>query len=447
MAWTSEQILGLAPDASSAKSGKDLASPRKWVSFGCDEKCAWGECKGSAKDPYQTRIDLSEPAFKCSCPSRKFPCKHSLGLFLLFVEQPKLFKPGTPPAWVQEWLGSRQQRAEKKAVKKETEAALANDPDAQAKRAAEQEKRATKRQKNVLVGIDDLERWLRDCIRQGLASLNGKPYAFYEGPAARLVDAQAPGLARMVRDLAGIATSGEGWQARMLERLGLIYLLLQGCRRMEKLDPAVQADVRAHIGWTVNQEEVSSQEGLRDRWMVLGQRITEEERLKVQRTWLWGIENNRPALLLSFAAPGQVLEALQAPGGTLEAELSFFPSAFPMRALIKTRHGDSPWPEVLPGFDDVAGVFASYAKAVIVHPWLEGFPVLLKSVEPERRGEDWRLCDATGTALPMHSNHGEGWRLCAMAGGRPLAVFGEWNGTRLLPLGAYAEGRFARVDA
>jgi hypothetical protein len=69
--WTAERVLSLAPDASSAKAGKELSSPRKWQNLGQSEAAAWGECQGSGAKPYQTQIDLSEPAFKCSCPSRK----------------------------------------------------------------------------------------------------------------------------------------------------------------------------------------------------------------------------------------------------------------------------------------------------------------------------------------------------------------------------------------
>ena len=97
--WTTEQVLALAPDPASAKAGKDLAGQRKkWANLGQDERAAWGECQGSGSKPYQTKIDLSEPAFSCSCPSRKFPCKHGLGLFLMLAQQPALFASGTPPA-------------------------------------------------------------------------------------------------------------------------------------------------------------------------------------------------------------------------------------------------------------------------------------------------------------------------------------------------------------
>src|SRR3984885_15944768 len=95
--WTTERILALSPDPASTKAGEGLSSPNKWVSRGHNARTMWGECQGSGSKPYQTQIDLSEPAFKCSCPSRKFPCKHSLALFLLFVEQPKLFPASDPP--------------------------------------------------------------------------------------------------------------------------------------------------------------------------------------------------------------------------------------------------------------------------------------------------------------------------------------------------------------
>ena len=42
--WTAEQILALAPDPSSAKAGRGLASAASWVTSGRNEVAAWGEC-------------------------------------------------------------------------------------------------------------------------------------------------------------------------------------------------------------------------------------------------------------------------------------------------------------------------------------------------------------------------------------------------------------------
>src|SRR5689334_19615585 len=112
--WTPDRVLSLAPDSASASAGQGLASAKKWTSLGRSERAVWGLCQGSGKDPYQARIDLSEPAFKCSCPSRKFPCKHGIGLLLLFAKDEKSFQAVAEPAWVADWLAGRSDRAEKK---------------------------------------------------------------------------------------------------------------------------------------------------------------------------------------------------------------------------------------------------------------------------------------------------------------------------------------------
>src|SRR5215207_7589452 len=119
---TSEQILALAPDAASARAGAALATGRKWTRLGGDGRAVWGECLGSGARPYQTRADLADLAAKCSCPSRKFPCKHGLALLLLLTTEPELFTAGEPPAWVSEWLASRTERAERRAGRDETDA-------------------------------------------------------------------------------------------------------------------------------------------------------------------------------------------------------------------------------------------------------------------------------------------------------------------------------------
>ena len=95
-----DQILALAPDEPSKKAGKDLAGAAKWVSKGGNDTALWGECQGSGSKPYQTQVDLANIAFKCSCPSRKFPCKHGLGLLLYNARQPKDFTVTQMPAWV-----------------------------------------------------------------------------------------------------------------------------------------------------------------------------------------------------------------------------------------------------------------------------------------------------------------------------------------------------------
>src|SRR5438874_12681256 len=117
--WTQDRVTQLAPDPASLKAGQGLAHAKKWVSAGRDELYVWGECQGSGAKPYQVRFDLSEAASKCSCPSRKFPCKHALGLMLMFTASEDSIAKEEMPAWVQEWVASRADRAKKKQEKAE----------------------------------------------------------------------------------------------------------------------------------------------------------------------------------------------------------------------------------------------------------------------------------------------------------------------------------------
>jgi hypothetical protein len=80
---TTEAVLALAPDDASAKAARGLISPAKWPLRGADDTAVWGECQGSGSRPYQTQVYLAGPAFRCTCPNRKFPCKHGLALLLM----------------------------------------------------------------------------------------------------------------------------------------------------------------------------------------------------------------------------------------------------------------------------------------------------------------------------------------------------------------------------
>src|SRR5262249_10294655 len=142
--------------------------------LGCNKRAVWGECQGSGKSPYQTEIDLGEPAFKCTCPSRKFPCKHSLGLMILFVNSRSDFEAATPPDWVSEWLGRRYDQAARRNAKADEPPATEEDEATRARREKTKAKRAEEREARVAAGLAELDLWLRDLVRQGLASVQSR---------------------------------------------------------------------------------------------------------------------------------------------------------------------------------------------------------------------------------------------------------------------------------
>ncbi len=439
MKLTVEQVTGLAPDAAAAKTGRGLAVERKWAQSGRFGEALWGLCEGSGAKPYQVRIDLTGPAYKCSCPSFKIPCKHCLGLMFLCAEKPALFAEDKPCDFLTEWLDDRQKRAEQKAQKEAEKASAAPaDPETLARRESAQLKRAASREEKVAAGIAELSLFINDLARQGLASLSSKPFSFWDNQAARLVDAQATGLARQVSELGSACSSGDGWQERFLHRLARIHLACEAWSRQTTLSAPLLADLRAVVGFSTPQEEVLGAAGCTDDWFVLAQIVSQEEKVRLARTWYWGATSRRAAIVYHYAYAGQPLETRRGPGSALRAELAFFPSAAPWRALEKEPATTLPFarPAGLAGIDEM---LASFAATLAANPWADRRAYLLDQVLPLCDGSRWRLQDTSpaGIAVPLHAQGDSGWKLPAISGGQPVAVFGEWDGRQFEPLSVF----------
>jgi hypothetical protein len=422
--WDRARVLALAPDASSRRAAQLLAAGRSWSLTGAvDDSALWGECLGSAVTPYRTVVDLSGPAYRCSCPSRKFPCKHALALMLLWSDS-TVGTNGGPPDWAAIWLAGRSAKADPK------------DPKAPADPAAAL-RRAEQREARVASGLTEVDRWLCDQVRQGLATSQRYGYRHWDDIAARMVDAQASGLADRLRALAAVPHSGPGWDGRLLEEYALLRLLAVAGREQAGLPPPLRDTVRSRVGFTVRQADVlASATPVRDRWQVLGWRDLDQDRIRTRRVWLRGRHTGRTALILSFAAIGQSLDDSFTVGTQTDADLAFYPAAAPLRALVVTRHDTGPG-GVPPGVT-VAGLLAGYAAALRLDPWLDTWPAVL-DVTPARAPLPG-LYDAAGDALPLHPGAGDCWPLLALSGGHPLTVAGEWTPRGLWPLTAWDQG-------
>jgi hypothetical protein len=433
MPLTVDQVMELAPDAASAAAGKKLSSKRDWRNLGQSPAALWGECQGSAL--YQVRVNCADWSYKCSCPSRKFPCKHVLGLMLMAAQGATALPTIDAPQWVVEWLGKREAAAKARETRKERESTGVVDPAAAAKRAATREKR-------VADGLERLDLWLRDLARNGLAGLEAKPFSFWDSQAASLVDAQAPGLAARIRGLGSIPGSASDWPARLAEGLGRTALITQAYRRLPELNPSLQAEVRSLVGWTVSQEELAaSGESVEDTWAVLGQYVTDEDRFRVQRSWLHGCSTRRTALILQFSAAGAAFPDTIVPGVQFAGKLTFYPGACPQRARIAERAGAAGAIDSrLAGHASPEAFLAAVAGITSQNPFLERFLCVLSDVVPVRTASGAWQAQAGEQALPL-AKDGH-WRLLALSGGRPLDLAGEWDGHALLPLGAFVGGQY-----
>src|SRR5207247_1975219 len=137
--------------------------------------------------------------------------------------------------------------------------------------------------------------------------------------------------------------------------------------------------------------------------------------LRVQRTWLWGRESGRAALLLQFAHGSQPLDVSLVTGTALDAELVFFPGAYLLRALVKTRHAPPERIDRMPGYATISSAIEAYAAAIARNPWLERFPLPLQAVTPLRHDDRWVARDGAGQALPLAPRFTRGWHLLPLS--------------------------------
>ena len=434
---SAEQVRALAPDAASLKAGQSLADVRHWPSLGADEALLWGECKGSGKEPYKTSVALADIGYSCTCPSHKFPCKHVLAIMLLAATSPAKLTQGAPPAWVVAWT-------EKRAARKPSAAKSAAPKTDDATRQKDAAKRAVKREKLAETGLDALERWLNDFTRLGLAAAQSLPKTFWDEQAARMVDAQLPGVARMIREMAVLPGSRPDWAELLLLRLSRLHLLARAYRKLDTLPEVSQHDVRALLGWNINQDELLlSAPAVADDWLVLSSQTEEDEKsgLRTQVIWLCGRETRRLAQIINFTHRTQPRDTSLLPGLLLRGGLTYFLGAYPLRAVFKEKQTIL-GVFVPDGLADLTAFQDAYAAALGANPWLELFPAVLANLVPVHFAESWLLRDSTGLSLPLAPNFAAPWELFALAGGHPLTVFGTWDGFAFLPLCAWADGRF-----
>ncbi|MEV2244837.1 hypothetical protein [Streptomyces sp. NPDC049970] len=299
------------------------------------------------------------------------------------------------------------------------------------------ERRADRRAERITGGARELEQRLADLLRGGLASAERSDHTLWEETAARMVDAQAPGLAGRVRELGSVPASGPGWPARLLEECALLHLLDTAWIGLDGLPAPLAATVRTRVGLTASAEGPA----VRDRWLVLAQHDAPDGRIVTRRIWLYGGESGQTALLLSFGAAGRA-PALSLPAGSvIDAEVTPYPGGGRLRAELGQRFGD-PAPAASPPVGGTtADAVAAYGRALRDDPWLDAWPVVLREVIPAPSGDGWRLISSVdGSALPVAPSAWARpglWRLVAFSGGEPLTVFGECGHRGFEPLAAW----------
>jgi hypothetical protein len=440
MALTRSAIEAMAPDQGALTAASALLKPAKWPVRARSGGLIWGECQGSGANPYRVVADTDEQGSKCTCPSRKFPCKHALALMWLFVDDGATFHDAEIPAWVNDWMGRRRKggapaasaapgESKSLGAAREAMADAPPDPKAQAKRQAAAEKRAQDTRRSVRAATEDLDGWVADQLRTGLSGFLSQAGERCRRIAARLVDAKAGALASRIDEMPSrlLDLPAEERIDGAVAELGRLALLTSAWRAAPD-DPELRREV---IGAETREEILNQADAPRVRslWEVLGERVlTRRDGLVSQATWQMNLAPGpqRFAVLLDFfpASAGRRSGAF-VPGERFTAELAFYPAITPLRAVIAGRDPSRDAPDGWP--DAAADPLAELAEQALAAPWRIETPLLLPEgrICAEASGRAWwRSHD--GIVVPVRKP------LPALALGASIErAAGVWDGARL----------------
>jgi SWIM zinc finger len=465
------KIEALAPDQAALGAARKLLKPATWPTLACnDAGLVWGEAQGSGASPYRVVISELDAGYKCTCPSRKFPCKHSLALMWMRAEGKVAFASGTPPQWVNDWLSRRRgpsqaaqpadaaPKASIAAAVSGGDVVAAVDPKAEARAAAQRERNRQEREAAILAGLDEFDLWLSDQLEKGIAAFVANAAGACRRMAQRLVDAKASALATRLDSLPArlFALAEAVRPTAAVVELGAFHLIAEAYRRQDGLDPVLREDVRQMVGWVQAREALlADTHAVRTagRWHVIATRTeVQPDKLRRVETWLWREgegEGLRFALLLDFvpvsvgaASAGFMI------GETFEAELVFYASPVPLRALIANQTSPCSAAQAMAALPEagLAAAWQAYEQALAARPWLGDWPFLFTGARVRRSGEALFLTDPADASLALPISPEQAVSALPLADAGPLKGVGLWDGWRIRLAQAEAElGRWVHA--
>jgi hypothetical protein len=197
---TEETVQRWAPDDQVLQAGRDLVRTKSFLNPATATDGTWlmAQCKGSGKTPYEMSVDVwveSAPVGRCTCPSRKLPCKHCIGLMFLYLEKPESFGEREPSA---DLLAKREKATAK--AKKKTTADGEGEDSGSAKPPKVNLRALAKKMQAQKDGLDLLEKLLIDLVAGGQWYEKSRLERL-ERQAKQMSDSYLPGALRKLREL------------------------------------------------------------------------------------------------------------------------------------------------------------------------------------------------------------------------------------------------------
>ena len=436
--FTPQQIDTLAPDAPSIKAGQKIFTKTAWM-VERSERAIWTQIQGSGKNPYYTQIDNINTAFKCSCPSRKFPCKHGLALgYYLASTKFETITLKDEPEWVKEWIDKRSSKeADKTPAKPKSQESI--------------EKTVNRKWENAIKDIEYLEMWLEDTINQGLLDFPDKDYYHFSKIKKSFVDKKLSGINRFFSMLETIDYEEETWKEEVLTILSSLHLLVKCIKNHNNLEKKFKQELSFLLGWSVPQKELLASKTatqVDDVWFIVGVQKWEEEKMTARKVHLYGITSNKTAYILEFSFGGS-FTTFYTIGSPIEAKLLFFEGVLEQRAIVKVQGQNTsktPTLKPLKSLDEAQNI---YIKEKIIYPFLfdklhftEELHITKQTIE---NTEVFILIDTNKTFVIVDITHTRYLTILAYTKGEKFSVFLVQQSQNYTILSVYYENKVIGV--
>ena len=313
-------------------------------------------------------------------------------------------------------------------------------------------KRSQERLLKVRSGAAEMEIWLKDLLRAGLLQLPQKNADWFDHMRARMVDAQAPGLGNLVRNLKELSLQKEAdWQSEAAHIIAKIFLLLEGIKKLERMDPKTEADVRYLSGWNVNQQEILDypfNTNIFDHWLSVAVLTEMVEGLNVERNYLYGLKSGAFALHMNFAFRRKPEPSGLAAGKVFAADLTYVPSNLPLRTVIRKLGEEKSYSsEPMMLLPDFTALLAHMTLHRSKYPWVEEHPFAVAAVCPIKQGSHFLLKDREEKTMAIATEFDmkRCLNLLACTGGKPFNLFVLFSKGKIIPLGIIGQRRYVML--
>lgn len=190
-------------------------------------------------------------------------------------------------------------------------------------------------------GLKELSKWIYDLVSNGISTLVLGADEPWESLAVRMVDYKLGGVAGYLRKMSNRDENQllEEWHFEIIKLIAYLDALITGFQKSRAQNTVPSIDILRACGVNFKKEEVKRvQNGISDCWRVVHVEMDANAYVVYSKLYLWGRKTNHLALVLDFKgrdSNGELPWYLIRRDVHFEAELFFYPSAFPVRGFLE----------------------------------------------------------------------------------------------------------------